>query len=82
MTDTQSPPEDQPRIVILSVDGNCGCALLGTNIQEGEAEFEPLADNTRRAEINACGIALRRLEARLGLGPLRYTWEHTPYAGG
>lgn len=24
---------------ILSVDGNCGCALLGENLQEGEAEF-------------------------------------------
>lgn len=27
----------------LGVDGNCGFALLGENLQEGEAEFEEIA---------------------------------------
>jgi hypothetical protein len=28
----------------LGIDGNCGFALLGPNIQEGECEFEPIKD--------------------------------------
>lgn len=62
---------------VLSVDGDHGCALLGENLQEGEAEFvkvdkgpdEPL----HLAETRACTKALRALEARLGRR-LSYVW--------
>lgn len=66
---------------VLSVDGNCGCALLGENLQEGEAEFveidspiQPGTDEWPRryfyrlwedAAARACGIAYRRLRERL-----------------
>lgn len=63
---------------ILSVDGNCGCALYGANLQEGEAEFvevvprkdEPLHE----AEARACWAAFKKLKDRLGL-PLSYAWQ-------
>lgn len=63
---------------ILSVDGNAGCALLGENLQEGEAEFvvinrrsdEPL----HLAEIRACFSAYNNLRARLKLPDLSYAW--------
>ena len=53
----------------LGVDGNCGFALLGENIQEGEAEFEEVhqhSDETlASAQARACRIALSRLRKRL-----------------
>lgn len=64
----------------LGIDGNAGFALLGENIQEGEAEFveinlPPAASKdpdrynksewVREARI-AATKALRKLEARLG----------------
>jgi hypothetical protein len=60
----------------LGVDGNCGFALLGENIQEGEAEFvevvqmkdEPL----HAAEARAAAKAYRALKSRLGLEHLSY----------
>lgn len=62
---------------ILSVDGNCGCALLGEDLQVGEAEFvevtpskdEPLHE----AQVRACWAALKKLKERLGR-PLTYAW--------
>lgn len=56
----------------LGVDGNCGYALLGENIQEGEAEFEPIkdfgsewhAEQHRQAKL-AINRAYQRLKARL-----------------
>jgi len=60
----------------LGVDGNCGFALLGENIQEGEAEFvevvklkdEPL----HIAESRAATKAFNRLKERLGRPDLSY----------
>lgn len=57
----------------LGVDGNCGFALVGEDLQVGEAEFveiqtdapKPSARWERDAEI-AATKALRKLEARLG----------------
>lgn len=60
----------------LGVDGNCGFALLGANIQEGEAEFEEFAgdvrtsEGTRQAKL-AINRAFRRLKARIGR-PISY----------
>lgn len=62
----------------LGMDGNCGFALLGENLQEGEAEFDevrgtslhpdPTSDGAKRQAINR---AYTRLKARLGR-PISY----------
>lgn len=53
----------------LGVDGNCGYALLGNNLQEGEAEFETVVcqrdEPLHKAEDRASRIAYARLKARL-----------------
>lgn len=70
----------------LGVDGNAGYALLGENLQEGEAEFvevvqykdEPL----HVAEARAASTAYRRLKDRLGMPGLSYYLDesHPRYA--
>lgn len=59
----------------IGVDGNCGYALLGENLQEGEAEFEPIVpfkDETMyNAERRAMAKAFRRLKERIGR-PISY----------
>ena len=55
--------------VDLTIDGNCACALLGKNLQEGEAEFveigkEPSDAGYNTAVRKATVRALRRLTAR------------------
>jgi hypothetical protein len=63
---------------LLFMDGNCGCALLGRDLQEGEAEFvkieqrpnEPLHE----AEVRCCWQAFKNLKARLGR-ELTYAWD-------
>ena len=62
----------------LGMDGNCGFALLGENLQEGEAEFEevrgtelhpdPTSAGAKRQAINR---AYTRLKTRLGR-PISY----------
>lgn len=62
----------------LDVDGNCGFALLGENLQEGEAEFEEIATKepvgtiewTRQAKL-AINRAFTRLKARIDC-PISY----------
>ena len=54
----------------LGIDGNCGFALLGENIQEGEAEFVEINYSNKsraqyEAERAAAGKAYRQLKARL-----------------
>jgi hypothetical protein len=56
----------------LGVDGNCGFALLGEDIQVGEAEFVEFATDApkgssqwERAAEHAATKALHKLEARL-----------------
>lgn len=55
---------------LIGIDGNCGFALLGENLQEGEAEFVEVVkvpdEHIYKAEIRAAAKALRALEARLG----------------
>ena len=55
--------------VHLSIDGNAGCALLGPDLQEGEAEFVTIDetefnDGYRNAARRACVRALRALQKR------------------
>jgi hypothetical protein len=63
----------------LGVDGNCAFALLGENIQEGEAEFveiENIADlspiDKARAERVASFRALDNLRSRLNDQDISY----------
>lgn len=50
----------------LGIDGNCGYALLGPNLQEGEAEFVEIeAPFDSLAEKRACKKALDKLRERL-----------------
>lgn len=62
----------------LCVDGDCGSALYGANIQEGECEFvkiEPRQDEPlHEAQIRACWEAFRRLKDRIGIPDLTYAW--------
>lgn len=54
----------------LGVDGNCGFALLGEDIQAGEAEFVEVmkrpGEHIDYARERAATRAYRKLEARLG----------------
>ena len=76
-------------MVILSLDGNCACALLGENLQEGEAEFVEVteADMAKNGEDamrfpktihKAALLAYERLLERLGRDPysLPYQWSY------
>lgn len=58
----------------VGVDGNCGYALLGPNIQEGEAEFVEMPNISEHPdpERYAWGKALYMLRKRLGLPQLSY----------
>lgn len=76
-----TPKEDDMKVLraTLGVDGNCGFALLGKNLQEGEAEFEEIrtdaplgSTGAYRAEKIAINRAYQRLKARLGLEHLSY----------
>jgi len=50
--------------VIVSIDGNAACALLGEDLQNGEAEFEAIGDDGN--EKLAKKRALDKLRARCG----------------
>lgn len=59
----------------LGIDGDCGFALLGPNIQEGEAEFVEVIPTTVGKyydQRTAAYEALRRLRIRLGKPELGY----------
>lgn len=68
----------------LGIDGNCGFALLGENIQEGEAEFveitpvvvEPYYANTRHEQFtgerhNQLSLSAKLRAAKQALEKLR-----------
>lgn len=80
---TKPEPKDWGRAKV-GVDGNCGYALLGADLQEGEAEFVEIKreenESIYRAERRAWGAALKKLEERLGSGPLRYEVVSGVYA--
>lgn len=59
---------------ILNIDGSHACALLGENIQDGEAEFVEIvypngknASDAYRYERKAAFVALNNLRKRLGI---------------
>ncbi len=60
----------------LMMDGNCGCALLGPNIQEGEVEFEEVVYDPAQTRIScerkAINRAFRKLKQRLNMPDLSY----------
>jgi hypothetical protein len=59
----------------LGVDGNCGFALLGGDLQEGEAEFVEIEYNESKSyicELAACKKALQKLRDRLGMSKLSF----------
>lgn len=56
----------------LGVDGNCGFALLGADIQSGEAEFSEINPEQDDGPRQAAYRALKTLRARLGLPNLSY----------
>lgn len=57
------------RRIELGIDGDQGYALLGSNLQEGEAEFVSLESckNSQNPKILAMGIALKNLKKRLDI---------------
>ena len=62
----------------LGVNGNCGFALLGQDLQVGEAEFEEIVGTELNpdpasggAKCQAISRAFRRLKARIGK-PISY----------
>ncbi len=64
---------------LLGVDGNCGFAVIGQNIQEGEVEFEVIDTSEPRwtsawhvASNLAINKSYQRLKKRLGLEHLSY----------
>lgn len=62
---------------VISIDGDHGCALLGEDLQVGDAEFvkvEPRKDEQlHEAEIRAAFQALNNLRKRLGK-EITYAW--------
>jgi hypothetical protein len=54
---------------VVSIDGDHACALLGPNLQEGEAEFYPVAGV---AVMVAMHRAVAALAKRLDLSDLAY----------
>lgn len=62
----------------LGIDGNCGFALIGPNLQEGEAEFEEIRATELNPDPKSVGAqkqaidrAYTRLKARIGR-PISY----------
>lgn len=73
----------------LGIDGNAGFALLGVNLQEGEAEFDTIRatelhpdPSSEGAKLQAINRAFMRLKLRLGK-PLSYFLDesHPRYLG-
>ena len=57
----------------LGIDGNCAYALLGPDLQEGEAEFVEVADmSDPRSQADAARRALQALRMRLNEPSLSY----------
>ena len=72
------------RHIELGIDGNCGFALSGKDVQSGEAEFVDInydsCSDKLTAELIAMKTALKKLRTRLEMPELR--WYHgtsSPY---
>lgn len=56
------------REIVIGIDGNCGFALRGANLQEGQSEFvEVPAPGGKDEQIWAANNACLKLIKRLGL---------------
>jgi hypothetical protein len=66
--------------VLMGIDGNAGFALLGPDLQEGEADFVVINkdDGPRAAEI-ACNKAYAALGKRLGKSSGAINEQWAPY---
>jgi hypothetical protein len=62
----------------VGIDGNCGFALLGDDLQEGESEFveieEPYDIDAQRF---ACYLALEKLRVRLNMPLLSWFMDES-----
>lgn len=57
----------------LGIDGNCGFALLGGDLQEGEAAFSEIQEpNDTDSQLFAAKRALYQLRERLNMPELSY----------
>lgn len=67
----------------LGVDGDAAFALLGPNLQEGEAEFETVIIKSDHNERQAAFTALYKLRSRLKLPEMPYhlAKSHPDYVG-
>jgi hypothetical protein len=71
----------------LGIDGNCGFALLGDDLQSGEAEFVEIAAPTYERAVSADEVAAARqafenLKLRLNMPNLSFYFGPShPYGG-
>lgn len=59
----------------LGIDGNCGFALLGPNIQAGEVEFVEIPtcfEDQLSNQLAACQKAMKQLRSRLNMPDLSF----------
>lgn len=67
----------------LGIDGNCGFALLGVDLQEGEAEFSEVREpGGVDSQLSASKRALCQLRERLGMPDLGYYFGPSHPFGG
>jgi len=82
---TTEEPSGQSETAVLSVDGDCACALLGDNLHVGEAEFVKIVPEPGETFDKAClkagALALKRLRERLTKPDLGWTWMSGHPAG-
>jgi len=56
----------------LGIDGNCGFALLGGDLQEGESEFVEIKGDKIDDQLRACSFALNKLRERIDAPGMSY----------
>ncbi len=56
----------------LGIDGNCGFALLGEDLQSGEAEFVEIEGDRMDDQLRACSFALNKLRERIDAPAMSY----------
>ena len=67
----------------LGIDGNCGFALLGGDLQEGESAFSEIQEpNDTNSQLFAAKRALYQLRERLKMPELSYYFGPSHPFGG
>jgi hypothetical protein len=61
----------------IGIDGNCGFAGVGANLQEGTFEFVEIAGVDRAAQCAAAAAALELLRAKLAPEVLSYELDES-----